>query len=84
MSLNHNAMLEWDNKSGRYMPGWYIGSEGDNGEHMRTPSLGWPFCIYRQGAEPGVTDMVLCGGIQAFEDAEALANMLNKRLGIFR
>lgn len=67
-------MLKWKNGS-RYHDGWFIGSEGENGEHIQDAS-GWPFSIYKKAAEIGVGDMVLCHGIQSHDDAVALCEML--------
>ncbi len=60
----------------RYECGFYIGSEGENGEHLRDLS-GWPYSIYRQGREMGVGDMVLCHGIQQLDDAHQLLALVN-------
>jgi hypothetical protein len=73
-----NAILAWPNEEGRYYAGFFIGSEGENGEHLREIN-GWPFSIYKKGREPGVTDACLCTGIQSFTDADALCAMLNRR-----
>ena len=71
---SHNAMTNWG-KSDRYEDGWFIGSEGENGEHLQDAS-GWPFSVYRKAAQIGVSDAVLCHGIQMFDDALAIANAL--------
>ena len=80
---HHSDLLEWDHMSQLHAPGWIVGSEGDSGEHIRDES-GWPFSVYRKGTEPGVTDVVLCHGIQAKGDAYRIAQMLNARIGIDR
>jgi hypothetical protein len=78
---HHNALLAWDKRaSAGYLPGWFIGSEGENGEHLRDTS-GWPYSLYRK-ADPlcaGTPDLCLCTGIQMLDDAQALANLLNFR-----
>jgi hypothetical protein len=77
--VNINALLYWDRKaSDNYLPGWFLGSEGENGEHLRD-AAGWPYSIYRKSDRIGASDIVLCHGIQARDDAEAIQNMLNFR-----
>lgn len=68
------SLFNWP--AGRYAPGFHIGSEGENGEHRRD-ATGWPFTIYRQAAEIGVTDHCLCEGIQDRADAERILNLVN-------
>jgi hypothetical protein len=63
-------------ESGRYFPDWRLGSEGDHGEHLRDPDAGWPYSIFLQAAETGVSDAVLCHGIQNRADAVALLALL--------
>lgn len=70
----HNAMVNWG-KSDRYEDGWFVGSEGDNGEHLRN-TTGWPFSVYRKAAQVGVSDQVICHGIQTLDDAVYIANAL--------
>lgn len=60
----------------RYKPGFKIGSEDENGEHQRDVA-GWPYSIYREANEIGVTDMVLCHGIQHIDDAWQLLALAN-------
>lgn len=60
-----------------YEPGYFIGSEGENGEHLRSPNDGWPYSIYRMGRENGVSDSVLCHGIQHLDDAKQLLALVN-------
>ncbi len=67
-------MLRWDDTD-RYEPGFYIGSELDNGEHTRRCD-GWPYSIYRLAAQIGVTDVVICTGIQNYTDAEQIRDRL--------
>jgi|DEB0MinimDraft_4_1074332.scaffolds.fasta_scaffold219974_1 hypothetical protein len=83
MTRQFNDMLQWDDKTERFAPGWYVGSEDENGAHRRDEQ-GWPYNVHRRGGDVGVTDMVLCGGIQAKGDAYEIARMLNHRLGIDR
>ena len=60
----------------RFEPGFRIGSEGENGEHIRQ-TTGWPYSIYRQDDNIGGCDVVLCHGIQNLDDAEQLLAMAN-------
>jgi hypothetical protein len=71
------GILSWPNKSEQFEPGWFIGSEGDNGEHIRDTS-GWPYSVYRKTRAIGGCDVVLAHGIQSLSDAEGLRDMLNK------
>jgi hypothetical protein len=64
-------MFSWEKDAGRYAPGWFIGSEDEDGTHRRDHG-GWPYSIYRKAQEPGVIDAVLCHGIQNFGDATEL------------
>lgn len=64
-------IFSWEKQSGRYAPGWFIGSEDEDGTHRRDHG-GWPYSIYRKADEPGVIDAVLCHGIQNFGDATEL------------
>jgi hypothetical protein len=73
--------LSWRCDGTRYLPGFFLGSEGDEGEHLRDAS-GWPYSIYRRGCEAGVGDFVLAHGIQSLDDARALLVLLNEREGI--
>ena len=74
------AILNWPaDTSGRYAPGFFIGAEGDDGEHLRNFNDGWPFSIYRRAAQPGVTDMVLFTGIQNINDAAILLELIGSR-----
>jgi hypothetical protein len=62
----------------RYASGYFIGSNNRDGEHLRSPMGGWPFSIYIKAAQPGVTDIVVCNGIQDIEDAHRIVYMLNQ------
>ena len=62
--------------SERMEPGFFIGSEGKNGEHQRG-TAGWPYSIYRQDNRVGGCDAVLCHGIQSLDDAEQLVALCN-------
>lgn len=74
-----NNLLEWDRKeTDQFEPGWFIGSDGDQGEHLRDQG-GWPFSVYRKAKALGATDMVLCHGIQDLRDATILAALINDR-----
>jgi len=64
------------NDDGRYAPDFHLGSEADDGSHLRDAS-GWPYSIYRRATDVGVTDAVLCHGIQHLADAKALLAMCN-------
>lgn len=57
-------------------PNFKLGSQGENGEHMRGTS-GWPFSIYIEANEIGQGDKVLCDGIQNMDDAERLLALCN-------
>lgn len=60
----------------QYESGYYIGSEGENGEHRRDLA-GWPYSIYRQAKAIGATDAVLCHGIQNLDDAQQILALVN-------
>lgn len=60
----------------RFEHGFFIGSEGDDGEHIRGTD-GWPFSIYRKGKVSSGEDVVLCHGIQCLDDAEQLLALCN-------
>jgi len=68
------SLLRWDDTP-RFEPGFYIGSEGENGEHLRDES-GWPYSIYRRAGEIGVIDVVICNGIQCLEDARQIKDRI--------
>ncbi len=78
---SHMAMLNNDECSAFYCPGWHVGSSGDNGEHLRDLS-GWPYSVYRKAGAIGLTDNVLAYGIQDINDAHILAKILNARIGL--
>lgn len=69
------TLLRWDDSS-RYEPGFRIGSTDEDGAHKRNVA-GWPYSIYRQAAEPGVSDVVICHGIQCLGDAEQIKDRLD-------
>ncbi len=71
------SMLRW-NASERYEPEFYIGSENEDGSH-RADVDGWPYSIYRKAAQIGVSDVVICHGIQDFDDAVEICD----RIGCF-
>lgn len=68
------TVLNWGNCE-NYEAGFYIGSDGDNGEHLRDAS-GWPYSIYRRASAIGSTDVVICHGIQSLEDATHILERL--------
>lgn len=70
------SLLHW-NSTDRYEPKLYVGSEGGNGEHIQDVS-GWPYSVYRKAAQIGVTDCVICHGIQCFDDAVEIACKIQK------
>lgn len=72
--MDGTSFLRWDDTP-RYEPGFRIGSEGENGEHQRSID-GWPYSIYRQAAEIGVYDYVICHGIQNMGDARQILDRL--------
>ncbi len=61
----------------RFLEGYFVGSEGDNGQHLRDSAAGWPYSIYRADNNIGGCDAVLCRGIQDIRDAAVLAAALN-------
>lgn len=64
-----------------FAPGWFIGSERDDGASERG-TAGWPYTIYRKTVHIGGTDQCLCIGIQSLGDADRLCEMLNRAAGI--
>ena len=68
------SFLRWDD-SDRYEPGFHIGSQSENGEHIRDAS-GWPYSIYRMARAIGATDVVICHGIQCHGDAIEIARQI--------
>lgn len=68
------SMLRWDDTP-RYEQGFKVGSEGDDGSHMRSTD-GWPYSVYRMAAEAGATDVVICHGIQSLKDAREICERL--------
>ena len=64
-------MLYW-NPTDRYEPTLFVGSQGEHGEHIQDAS-GWPYSVYRKAAQIGVSDCVICHGIQCFDDALEIA-----------
>ena len=76
MTNAHLAVLNWSHGD-QFEAGYFIGSEGDDGWHLRDPAAGWPWSIYRKTRQVGGTDVVLCGGIQSYTDAELLRAMCN-------
>lgn len=83
MPRHHNDLLQWDHNDERHAPGWYVGSEDEDGS-LRHDEAGWPFMIYRKSGAPGVSDVAICHGIQNLGDAYEIARMLNQRIGIDR
>lgn len=69
------SLLRWDDTE-RYEPGFYIGSSAEDGAHIRDAS-GWPYSVYRKAAQIGVTDMVICNGIQDLEDAKQIKDRID-------
>jgi hypothetical protein len=69
------------NDDGRYDPDFHLGSEADDGRHLRGTS-GWPYSIYRRATDIGVTDAVLCCGIQNLADAKALLALVNANVPV--
>ena len=68
------SWLRWDDTPD-YEPGFHLGSEGDDGEHLRDTSS-WPYSIYRRAIAMGRSDMVLCHGIQNLDDAQQILDRL--------
>jgi hypothetical protein len=73
-----NAISNWG-ATDRYSA-FKIGSVDEAGEHVRNAD-GWPFSVYRQGLDLGVGDNVIADGIQNFEDARVIRDLLNARNG---
>lgn len=68
------SLLRW-NDTDRYESTLFIGSETETGGHLRDLS-GWPYSVYRQAAQVGVEDIVICHGIQNRGDAEQILERL--------
>ena len=60
----------------RFERGFRLGSEADDGTHLRDAS-GWPYSIYLQDDNVGGCDAVLCHGIQNLSDAEHMLAICN-------
>lgn len=75
MTINQNDLMQWG-PTRRYLNGFCIGSDGEDGEHLRDES-GWPYSIYKEAIEIGASDAVLCNGIQNIGDAVRLRDLLN-------
>jgi hypothetical protein len=58
---------------------FHIGSEDENGAHIRGQD-GWPYSIYLKNDAIGGCDAVLCHGIQNLNDAEQLLELCNSPL----
>ena len=69
-------MLNWPRDGKTYAKHWKIGSENEDGSHRRDRE-GWPYSVYLEGVAEGVTDAVLCHGIQNEWDAKDLRDILN-------
>ena len=69
-------MTSQANLKPRFEPDYFIGSENDEGAHIRGES-GWPYSIYRQDNNIGGCDVVLCHGIQSLDDAKQLLALCN-------
>lgn len=74
-TTNPNAIFNWPDDGIRYQRGFSIGSEGQDGEHLRDAS-GWPYSIFKRGLQPGITDVCLCVGIQDLADAKILLEII--------
>ena len=78
------AITTWHkaaNETSAYEGGFFIGSEGENGEHLPMRHEGWPFSVYVRARQIGGCDMVVCHGIQDIEDAERICSLLNAQYG---
>jgi hypothetical protein len=76
--MAHNALLNWGRRANdRYEPDFQIGSEDDDGSHLRDADAGWPYSIYLKAAQIGVSDICLATGIQHRADADALCALVN-------
>lgn len=68
------SLLRW-NDTNRYEPTLFIGSENDDGHHLRDTN-GWPYSVYRRATQIGVSDVVICHGIQNLDDAKQILDRL--------
>jgi hypothetical protein len=65
--------FRWATKD--YSDRFFVGSEGENGEHRRQAD-GWPYSVYRMAEAIGRTDVVVCHGIQSLDDAKEICDRL--------
>lgn len=72
---NPNAIFNWKDDGVRYQRGFSIGSQDEDGGHVRDAS-GWPYSIFKRGLQPGIGDVVLCYGIQDPDDARVLLEII--------
>jgi hypothetical protein len=70
-----SSFLRWDNCE-TFEPGFHLGSEGDDGEHLRDPDAGWPYSVYRRSTAIGQSDVVICHGIHSRSDAAEILERL--------
>ena len=75
---DHNALTAWAFKpNDRYHAGFSIACEHDDGGfYWGDLERGASFAVVCKAKTMGVTDFMLCGGIQHLADARAIVNAL--------
>jgi len=75
MTLNIHTIRNSD----RYAE-FRVGSKAEDGRHLTDPhhAEGEDFSVYAKALEPGMSDYVICFGIQSITDAYRIATMLNE------
>lgn len=67
------SAFRWN--SADYSDRFFVGSEDEEGHHLRQAS-GWPYSVYRMAEAIGRTDTVICHGIQSLDDANEICDRL--------
>ena len=77
---DHNALTNWGFKpNDRYHQGFSIACENDDGSlYWGDLERGASFAIVLKAKDIGVTDAMLCGGIQRLTDAKAIVAALTQ------
>lgn len=70
------SYLRWDDND-NFEPGFWVGSEGQAGQHLRNPDAGYPYSIYRRARAIGISDVVICHGIMDRNDADQIRERLD-------
>jgi hypothetical protein len=78
---DHQKDALFERYGGAALLGRPASSKADDGRHLRGTS-GWPYSIYRRATDIGVTDAVLCCGIQNLADAKALLALVNANVPV--